>query len=208
MTNKHPNFDILVRLMLDLMERAGGCTSGRELLEMIWMCGNAGIPLPSWIVADLFRRLKKVETYEVSSWDDVFDQPFAKHSSMSKLKHREIMRLDVYVHIRQIVDANPAIPIDVALFERVGRKFKIGKTKCAELYYEQEHRLRSRPRGDIPMSRDLFSLALLEYGDGPGSDCEEVGLARLGQAALKWAADSQLPPQFELGRNYNQSRFG
>ncbi|BCG80083.1 hypothetical protein [Mesorhizobium sp. 113-3-3] len=108
----------------------------RFLLEVIYWCSMWDKPLPLWARQAFVSAYLKVKTAEVGSLDDAFGAPYPKGIHLSKARQSN-RRSQIFDRVNQIRESEKA-PLDDGLFERVGREFNVGKTKCSRLYYEFE----------------------------------------------------------------------
>lgn len=116
------------------------------LIEAIYMCANAEIPLLQWIEKAFRRGYQQVLSLNLqsNSWDDVFGKPLPKGSHLNALKKHRNMRPVVWGEVRKLINAGiinkkgvtTLRPIDSGLFEEVGKKLGLGKTLTEDLYYE------------------------------------------------------------------------
>jgi hypothetical protein len=127
---------------LDRLKARFESGDGFSLLQAMRKCANHDLVMPPWVAENYIRRFDRVLNCEAASWDEVFGKPYpGKH--ISGLRERRALRFAVYFRVREIKDQDPKrTAIDERLFERVGGEFSIGKTRCGELYYEAERRVR------------------------------------------------------------------
>lgn len=106
---------------------------GRALLESIRDCGEYQLTIPPWLAALFSQAIRKVAAYEARSWDDVFGKPHPKSIRLEDqaARHR-LGPVVAYAVLRAHRD--DLKPLDDGLFEEIGERFNIGKTKCSELY--------------------------------------------------------------------------
>jgi hypothetical protein len=112
------------------------------LLPMILICVQDQKPLPDWAGTAFENAYHLVVTGGARSWDDVFGKPYPKgkhvHSSSGKLSRA----FAIHALVRDI-HKKEGVPIDVGLFDRVGRGTGFGgSTVIGKLYYKAEHILR------------------------------------------------------------------
>ena len=109
------------------------------MLKAIRVCANCDLPLPAWAASAYISRFDRVHSAQAGSWDEVFGRPVPKGTHLKKLRERRALGLAVLERVEQLrnsTDLPP--PIDDALFEFVGRAFRISKSHCNELYYLQK----------------------------------------------------------------------
>ena len=112
------------------------------LLQAIRKCANHDLRMPDWVAENYINRFDRVLNCKSGSWDEAFGKPYPKGKHIKEMKERRNLRFRVYVRVREIREASKKlIPIDEALFSRVGAEFGIKKTLCNELYYEVKRML-------------------------------------------------------------------
>jgi hypothetical protein len=98
------------------------------LMRMIVVCAISGWIIPKW-ATDIIEGATGFAAWgEIKSWDEVFGKPIRR-----KQARKWMLGERVYL---EVLDAHcRGKAIDDLLFERVGKKLKIGgKTKVKELY--------------------------------------------------------------------------
>lgn len=139
-------YDAALRLA-DLARRAAGL-SGFDVLAAVRVCAARGLVLPDWLAREFILRYDAVLNARAGSWDDpaAFGRPYKKGAQLAAIRKRRLLRWAVHDEVTRIRSMEPDTPTDEALFERVGAKFHVAKTLCAELYYSAERQLpRSSP---------------------------------------------------------------
>jgi len=93
-------------------------------------------PIPDWAADALKTASERVE--QGGSWDEELGRPKGVHKPTTE---REDRRYEVHQRVREL-HKKDGLPIDSALFERVGKEMGIGgKTVVAELYYRAQRNL-------------------------------------------------------------------
>jgi hypothetical protein len=112
-----------------------------ELLYCLYWCVSGGRPIPHWLcVAFTQTFLMADELHEVKSWDDVFGKPLKKGKRLgTERKKADIMR-QLFQHINELHDEEGKA-LDGLLFAAVGKKYGVGATVAAEIYYAAQKRL-------------------------------------------------------------------
>lgn len=105
------------------------------LMLAIRKCAQCGLPLPEWVSQAYIESFDHVLNCRVKSWDEAFSPPYKKGTNIAALRKRRNLKFGVLNEVRRIIAMEPKTKIDGALFERVGARFNIGKTLCAEYYY-------------------------------------------------------------------------
>ncbi|MXS84490.1 hypothetical protein ABO04_00825 [Nitrosomonas sp. HPC101] len=105
------------------------------LMQAIGVCALHGLPLPPWAVNAYLKGYNKIADAESKSWDEVFGMPYPKGVRLSVLRKERRFKHAVYDEISRIKKSQPKVAIDDDLFEKVGKKFGLGKTLTSEYYY-------------------------------------------------------------------------
>jgi hypothetical protein len=108
------------------------------LMYAIRICARHALPLPDWVARAYSEAYDKVHKYHARSWDEVFGKPYPKGRHLSASRKLLEKSQGVWAEITKIKEECPNRPIDEFLFEEVGEKFNIGKTKASEYYYAVE----------------------------------------------------------------------
>jgi hypothetical protein len=98
-------------------------------------CAQHGLVMPEWVSRAFLAGYRKVISYRVGSWDEAFGRPHPKGKHLDNLREDREKQVAIAIHIRRLVRSEGR-PIDDALFEEVGKKFGMAKTRCNRLYYE------------------------------------------------------------------------
>lgn len=126
---------------LDRLQTAFKSGDRFALMQAIRKCANHDLPLPSWAAMAYIRAYDAVLNAREKTWDAVLGQPYPKGSHLSAIRKQRTLQFAVHNRISDIRKTDPAIAIDVELFDRVGQEFNIGKTLAAEYYYAVKQRL-------------------------------------------------------------------
>ena len=123
---------------LHTAEPSAGEMSGFDVLHWVSVCARCGLAMPEWLSRAYLRRYDAVLNLRAGSWDDpaAFGRPYKKGANLTAMRKRRRLRFAVLAQITMVRWQEPDTPIDENLFERVGKEFNVGKTLCAELYYE------------------------------------------------------------------------
>jgi hypothetical protein len=118
------------------------CAGDRgAILVALYICSLESLPIPRWCELAYLAAYRKVREYKAKSWDDVFLPPHTKGTHLATKKQEWEMSPEIFQRIEEIKKADPSIPIDGCLFEKVGREFGIGgKTLTEKLYYKWKNR--------------------------------------------------------------------
>jgi hypothetical protein len=109
---------------------------GVALLDAVHVCAFRGLPMPAWCAQAFISGYRGVIHFKKRSWDAAFGTPHKKstHLAANAKKHR--LKMAVYMEVLAIRKREPGTAIDAQLFERVGKKFHVGKTLAEEYYYQ------------------------------------------------------------------------
>jgi hypothetical protein len=103
----------------------------RALILLIGMCGIAGWPIPEWAVSIIDEADTNAMYGDLKSWDEVFGKPHTPKKGQRLFEFH--LRHRVWAEVTNAHSKGE--PIDDLLFERIGKKMKIGrKTKVKDLY--------------------------------------------------------------------------
>ncbi len=104
--------------------------------EGVFLCAHNGFVMPKWLSVAYIKAFRTTKVfYQAKSWDDVFGKPHPKNTQIGTKREFKEKSLDVYFRIIEIKEQNPDIPIDVHLYETVGRELGVGgHTKVGEWY--------------------------------------------------------------------------
>jgi hypothetical protein len=140
-----PVFRYEAALRLAELERRAADLSGFDVLAAVRICAARGLVLPDWLARAFTRRYDAVLNVRALSWDDpqAFGRPYRKGTNQAALRKRRMLRWSVRNEVERIIAAEPATPIDEALFERAGAPYHLGRSLAADLYYET---IRQLPR--------------------------------------------------------------
>ncbi|WP_347275778.1 hypothetical protein [Candidatus Kuenenia sp.] len=106
------------------------------LMQAIGVCAAHHLPLPLWAAKAYIEGYNKIADAKSKSWDEVFGRPYPKGTHLATLRKEKMFKRAVYNEISRIKKSQPDIAIDDGLFEKVGKKFGIGKTTASEYYYD------------------------------------------------------------------------
>ena len=107
----------------------------KSLMLAIRICANHDLPLPDWAARAYIKAFDRVNNALDKSWDSVFGLPYPKGTHLSALRKKHVTKLKVWHEVKDVIRTNRQTPIDEALFEKVGKKYGIGKTLASEYYH-------------------------------------------------------------------------
>ncbi|WP_408997958.1 hypothetical protein ACJ77P_08190 [Syntrophus buswellii] len=115
------------------------------IIDALYVCSLNSLPIPYWCEMAFLSSYRQVTQFRAKSWDDVFGRPHKKGTHLATKRQDREKSLSVYYRIKEIKRADPSIPIDGFLFEKVGKEFGIGgKTLTEEYYYKWKNKLNSK----------------------------------------------------------------
>jgi hypothetical protein len=121
------------------------------LVRMMYVCTHLQRPLPAWAGEAFLTGFQKVKSGEFRSWDDVFGAPHKGRKIDSVKLHNQAF--SVHARCRHLHEQE-SLPIDDALWTKVGKEMGLKKTTVSELYYEYEHHAAPlRQAGILPSAK-------------------------------------------------------
>jgi hypothetical protein len=105
----------------------------KALLEAIDFCARSGSAMPLWLGEAFCACFDKWSRYEVKT----LDQAFGVERKRERIFNRKL-RLSLQPRVARAVirlHRHENLPIDEALFERIGKMFKISMGKARSIYY-------------------------------------------------------------------------
>jgi hypothetical protein len=109
------------------------------LLYFVDCCFRNNRPVPDWARKAFSAACQRVWWYEVKSWDEVFGRPLKKGEHLAAARRKVKLARDIWWEVKIRHDEGAGEPITKELFDSVGKKFKIGGTTAAEIYYWLEN---------------------------------------------------------------------
>ena len=106
---------------------------GLAVLSCIYTCMTHGLVAPEWLAGTFNSRYLRVTQARVGSWDKAFGRP-SRGKHLAAVRQRLELRFKILNRVNEIAGAG--VSIDQSLFETVANELGIGKTLCADLYYE------------------------------------------------------------------------
>jgi hypothetical protein len=105
----------------------------KELLEAIDYCARSGRAMPLWLVDAFCPRYAAWSRYEVKMLDQAFGVE-RKGERIPDRRYRERLKPRVAAEVNRL-HTHEKLPIDEALFERVGKRLGISMGKARDVYY-------------------------------------------------------------------------
>jgi hypothetical protein len=106
----------------------------KALLDALDYCARSGSAMPVWLVEAFCACYGKWLRYDVKTLDQAFGVE-RKGERVSNRKFRESLKALVALEVSRL-HRQEKLPIDEALFERVGKKFKIPMGMARDIYYK------------------------------------------------------------------------
>lgn len=104
------------------------------LFSALRTCAKHNIPMPEWVSRAFISGYDKVINGDVASWDEAFGAPYPKGVHLSRIRQARLKRSAVWMEVAE--ERKLGSSINRELFERVGKKLGLGKTRAEELFYE------------------------------------------------------------------------
>ena len=117
-------------------------------MQAIRECARCDFVMPPWVGSAYIKAFDTILNYKSKDWNEVFGSPIPKNANLNALRKKRRLRFAVLNEVNNILSRNPWQPIDVGLFEEVGKKFCIGKTLAQEYYYSAK-KIMGRSNPDI-----------------------------------------------------------
>lgn len=105
----------------------------KALLEALDYCARSGSSMPLWLAEAFCSCYGKWLRYDVKTLDQAFGIE-RKGERISDRKLRESLKAPVALEVSRLQEK---LPIDEALFELVGKKFKIPMGTARDIYYKE-----------------------------------------------------------------------
>jgi len=106
----------------------------KALLDAIDLCARSGSAMPLWLAEAFCACYDKWFRYRVKTLDQAFGVE-RKGERISDRRSRETLKPHVALEVSRL-HRKEKLPIDEALFERVGEKFKIPMGTARDIYYK------------------------------------------------------------------------
>lgn len=116
---------------------------GFTVLECIRKCVTFELIAPQWLAYAFNSRYDAVLNFRAKSWDDPksFGKPYKKGTNINARRKERITKYAIYYEAKRLLRENPETPMDEYFFEKIGKKFNIGKTLASEYYYKAKSSL-------------------------------------------------------------------
>jgi hypothetical protein len=138
-----------------LQNRAAIEEHGQHVLKALAMVAKFGLSIPDWLARAYLQQYGRFEGHQCRSLDEAFAVVPLTERARRVRKEREELCFVVWAYLFAAILADPERPIDNLLFEEVGERLRIGKTKCRNLY---DWGVRERDYQDISHLKQLLRL--------------------------------------------------
>jgi hypothetical protein len=136
-----------------------------SILPALFECAMDGLPIPAWCAQAFINAFREVKTYRAKSWDDVFGSPHPKGTQLGSKKNQREKEFKVYMRISAIKKCSPSTPIDVGLFEKIGKELGICKTLASQYYYSAKQKTK-RPIPVVDALLEPFRVQITNQDNG------------------------------------------
>jgi hypothetical protein len=106
----------------------------RALLDALDFCARSGRAMPLWLAEAFCASYEKWQRYDVKTLDQAFCVE-RKGERIPNRKLRESLKPGVAWEVNRL-HKKEKLPIDPALFERVGKRFNIPMGMARDIYYK------------------------------------------------------------------------
>jgi hypothetical protein len=108
---------------------------GGAVLDAIAVCAAHELPLPHWLADEFLRRYSNVARGQARDWNDdrAFGLAYPRGTNIAGVRARVEDAPAAYGVAVQLLEADPARPIDAGFYEAVGDRVGVGKTRAYEL---------------------------------------------------------------------------
>ena len=106
------------------------------LMTAIYFCLKAGVVVPPWAAEAFGEGYRAVIDKRIASWDAAFGRPWPKGKHLATARRNDRLRWQVHDAVRW------QRPKDENLFAKVGKQFGIKRSKCRDLYYNADRKIR------------------------------------------------------------------
>jgi hypothetical protein len=136
-----PIYQYSAAQQINAMRKAIENGDGFSVLACMRKIATRGLITPKWLAIAYNKRYDAVLHCRAKSWDDkkAFGRPYKKGLHLNTARKARIGRLEVYGKIRDLLEQNPDLAIDLSLFESVGKMLNYGTTLTAEYYYQAKN---------------------------------------------------------------------
>jgi hypothetical protein len=108
---------------------------GGAVLDAIGHCAEHHLVMPAWLADEFLRRHGAVGLGFARDWNDAraFGNAYPKGTNIAGIRARVNDAPAAYRMAAELLAADPARPIDVGLYEAIGERIGVKRTRAAEL---------------------------------------------------------------------------
>ncbi|MBK6958475.1 MAG: hypothetical protein IPH22_08970 [Nitrosomonas sp.] len=121
---------------LQLSEMEKYCKEDKfYLFKAMALCARHGLPMPEWVSKAFLSGFYKITLAQVeNSWDAAFGRPYPEGSKMPRLEEQRRLKFSIYDEVVRLRAKHPDLAINSYLYDKLAKKFGIGKDVVASLY--------------------------------------------------------------------------
>lgn len=120
--------------LIELAEQFKETEDKRVLLQAISICALNDFAIPQWCASSYIKSFRDAWHYRVKSWDEAFGPLNPPYTQVETRRKERKVPLEVYLRVTEIKNNDPRIPLDGALFERVGKELGICETTANDYW--------------------------------------------------------------------------
>lgn len=103
------------------------------------LCSYHGLPMPEWVSKAFLSGFYKITLAQVgNSWDAAFGRPYREGSKMPRLEEQRRLKFSIYDEVVRLGAKHPDLAKNSYLYDKLAKKFGIGKDVVASLYKSAE----------------------------------------------------------------------
>lgn len=125
---------------VELEAKRQGFGEGNKLalVDAIRICAKHDLPLPAWVSREFLFAYDCVLNLEIATWDDVLGTPRQVAKHLVKKKKEQFDSARVLLALMQARQVGRSI--SGVLFEEIGERYGLGKTRVSDIYYGKPKR--------------------------------------------------------------------
>lgn len=118
--------------------REACAADGYKVLRMLALCLSSDIPPPRWLSDAYVSKLAQVQNAQVGTLDGAFGKPWPPGTRLHDVRNQKRLQEAIHRAVWALAMAEPDIPLDRALFKRIGVAAGIHKSasQAQRLYYQ------------------------------------------------------------------------
>lgn len=114
------------------------------LLLAVTQCARAGKPMPEWVAKNFIRCFDNFHNFRSRTLDDAFSVKRPKGTNIPALKKRREKGAWIIAEVKSRHCRGE--PIDMEMFESIGRKFAVSGSTARDYYYSSERNYQRKTR--------------------------------------------------------------